>query len=42
MAGSYHLTLAGIISDENYHKCLACIKELQNKGSVTSTIYQFY
>jgi len=25
MIGSYHITLAGIISDEAFHKCLSCI-----------------
>ena len=39
---TYHLTLAGIVSDPAYHKCLTCIKELQNKGKVTSTFLQFF
>ena len=27
----YYITLAGIISDEAFHKCLACLKELEQK-----------
>lgn len=26
--GSYHITLAGLVHDEKFHKCLTCIKEL--------------
>jgi len=42
MVGGYHLTVAGIVSDEGFHKCLQCIKELQAKGIVSSTVYQFF
>ena len=42
MATNYHLTIAGIISDEHYHKCLACLKELQGKGLVSVTNMQFF
>ena len=42
--GSYHITLAGIISDENFHKCIACIKELEKKFpmNVSSSVMQFF
>ena len=42
MAGSYHLTLAGIISDEQYHRACMCIRELQNKGLIEHTILEFF
>ena len=42
MSGSYHLTLAGVVSDEQYHKCLACIKELTNNGCCSNTVMEFF
>ena len=40
----YHITLAGIVSDEAFHKCCACLKELENKhtGVVFTTKLQFF
>ena len=34
--GSYHITLAGVISDEGFHSCLQCIKDLKaaNPGRI--------
>jgi len=42
--GSYHITLAGIICDEAFHRCLACVKELQAKHPtrVQSNVLQFF
>ena len=44
MIGSYHITLAGIISDEAFHKCLSCIKYLESAHpkNITSSIHQFF
>lgn len=36
------MTLAGVLSDEAFHKCAACIRELESKGKVTSTQLQFF
>ena len=43
-SGSYHITLAGVVSDEGYHTCAACIKELEAKyeDRVTSTQKTFF
>lgn len=38
----YHVTLAGIISDEDLHKCQACLKELEARGCVTSETLYFF
>jgi len=44
LKGSYHITLAGVISDEGYHACLQCIKELTSKHEdrVKCTQLQFF
>ena len=41
---SYHLTLAGVVFDEAFQKCQACITELEQKyaGYLYSTKYQFF
>jgi len=40
----YNILLAGIVSDEAFHKCLACLKELEAKyaGSVFTQKLQFF
>lgn len=42
MAERYHITLAGIFSDEKYQRCLTCLKELQKNGQVYGTVLQFF
>jgi|TARA_B110000503_G_scaffold108684_1_gene162563 hypothetical protein len=44
MVGYFHITLVGVISDEAYHKCAQCIKELEKKfeGLITSTQMAFF
>jgi len=37
-----HITLAGIISDEDLHRCQACVKELESRGCVTSDTMFFF
>jgi hypothetical protein len=43
-SGSYHIILAGIISDEDYHACIQCIKELKTKypTRISSTELAFF
>jgi len=39
-----HITLAGVISDEALHKCIACVKDLESKheGKISSSILSFF
>ena len=36
------ISLAGIISDEKFHRCVACVKELQNQGKVMVEVQTFF
>lgn len=36
------ITLSGIISDEKFHRCVACIKELQSQGKVMADVQTFF
>ena len=39
---SCHVQLAGIISDENLHRCQAALKELESRGCITSETMMFF
>jgi len=42
--GSYHITLAGVISDPDYHACAKCIEELKKQygAKIQSMELQFF
>lgn len=42
--GNYNFVLAGKVTDPNFHKCLACLKFLEqdNPKTVTVEILQFF
>ena len=42
--GMYMITLAGVISDEAYHKCAACIKAIKeiHGSKIRSTELTFF
>jgi hypothetical protein len=42
--GVYNITLAGVISDEAYHKCAACITALKAKfgSNIVSSELTFF
>ena len=41
---SYSLTLAGIVSDVGYQRCLTCLKSIQERypGIISSSVLQFF